>query len=399
MTDSINQLISTVFNNKKIEDNMKFLNNIYVFLAFLLSITLITNSAFAQGGNNNAFLFNGSTSQIYINDGPFPSGAANSDANQNGFNFFNSNSSNNKITVQAWVYLLGDNPGIKMPVVYRAVDGGTTFSIYVKDNKAYFTVGNSPAISTQEFPAFSWIAITGSYDGSTMKIYSGGIMAQSQPYTLVPGYTGGQGLFIGKSSEGAFKGLIDEVRIFNIALGDNNINGSGGNGNPAEPFPSSISQYSTGQWSFTSINNGLLNDLSTYKNHLRVTDITEIYPSKNLPFIIVNSTGDEADSLAGNGNAKTYLGTVTLRSAIQETNALAGKQTVYFYIPGTAPFIFLPQTPLPIITDPVSLDATFQRGYSGTPLINIDGTNAGGYGISISGSGSLIQGLSMKNFS
>ena len=109
----------------------------------------------------------------------------------------------------------------------------------------------------------------------------------------------GKGLFIGKSSEGAFKGLIDEVRIFNIALGDNNINGSGGNGNPAEPFPSSISQYSTGQWSFTSINNGLLNDLSTYKNHLRVTDITEIYPSKNLPFIIVNSTGDEADSLSG----------------------------------------------------------------------------------------------------
>ena len=31
MTDSINQLISTVFNNKKIEDNMKFLKNIYFF--------------------------------------------------------------------------------------------------------------------------------------------------------------------------------------------------------------------------------------------------------------------------------------------------------------------------------------------------------------------------------
>ena len=84
--------------------------------------------------------------------------------------------------------------------------------------------------------------------------------------TLIPGYTGGQGLFIGKSSEGAFKGLIDEVRIFNIALGDNNINGSGGNGNPAEPFPSSLNQYSTGQWSFTEISSGnLLNDLSTIK--------------------------------------------------------------------------------------------------------------------------------------
>ena len=53
----------------------------------------------------------------------------------------------------------------------------------------------------------------------------------------------------GTSTCSYFKGLIDEVRIFNIALGDNNINGSGGNGNPAEPFPSSLSQYSVGQWS------------------------------------------------------------------------------------------------------------------------------------------------------
>ena len=83
------------------------------------------------------------------------------------------------------------------------------------------------------------------------------------------------------------------------------------------------------------------------------------------------------DSLVGNGNAKTYLGTVTLRSAIQETNALAGKQTLYFYIPGTAPFTISPQTPLPAITGPVSLDATFQHGYSGTPLIKINGTISG----------------------
>ena len=143
-----------------------------------------------------------------------------------------------------------------MPIIYRAVQGGTTFSIYVKDNKGYFSVGNSPEISTQEFPAFTWIQITGTYDGTTLKIYNGGNIVQSIPYTLTPGYTGGQGLFIGKSSEGAFKGLIDEVRIFNIALGDNNINGSGGNGNPAEPFPSSLSQYSVGQWSFTEISSG-----------------------------------------------------------------------------------------------------------------------------------------------
>ena len=90
MTDSMSQLISTVFNNQIIEDNMKFLKNIYFFIAVLLSITLSSNLAFAQGGNNNAFFFNGTTSQVYVNDGPFSSGAANSDADQTGFQFFKS---------------------------------------------------------------------------------------------------------------------------------------------------------------------------------------------------------------------------------------------------------------------------------------------------------------------
>jgi hypothetical protein len=261
---------------------MKISYNIITSILIFLTILFFQSPIIAQGGNNNAFLFNGTTSQIYINDGLYPQGAANSDANQDGFKLFKSSNANNKITVQAWVYLLGDNPGVKMPIVYRAVAGGTTFSIYVKNNKGYFSVGNSPEISTQEFPAFTWVQITGTYDGSTMKIYNGGNMDKSISYALSSGYTGGQGLYIGKSSEGAFRGLIDEVRIFNIALGDNNINNSGGNGNPAENFPSSLNQYSTGQWSFTAINNGLLNDLSTYKNHLRITDITQaqIYPSK-----------------------------------------------------------------------------------------------------------------------
>ena len=162
----------------KMRISYNILTSTLIFLTILFSQSVVN----AQGGNNNAFLFNGTTSQVYVNDGA----PANSDANQNGFKFFKSSSTNNKITVQAWVYLLGDNPGVKMPIVYRAVDGGTTFSIYVKDNKAYFTVGNSPAISTQEFPAFTWVQITGSYDGTTMKIYNGGTMVQSMTLFISP---------------------------------------------------------------------------------------------------------------------------------------------------------------------------------------------------------------------
>ncbi len=69
-----------------------------------------------------------------------------------------------------------------------------------------------------------------------------------------------------------FSGLIDEIRIFDIALSDNNINNSGGNGNPAENFPQSLAQYLRGRWSFTEFSyfNGIksLEDRSDYNNHL-----------------------------------------------------------------------------------------------------------------------------------
>lgn len=54
-----------------------------------------------------------------------------------------------------------------------------------------------------------------------------------------------------------------------------------------------------------------------------------------------------------------------------------------------------PSTVLPFISDPVALDATTQTGYSGTPLIEINGTNAGGWAFKLTGSsgGSNIKGF------
>jgi len=266
-----------------------FINkNFYLALFIIILITI--NNSFAQT-NNNAYVFNGETSQLYIKDGNPPDGAINSDANQNGFQFFNSSASNNKITIQAWVYLIGDTPaGVEIPIVYRTVNNGKTFSMYLKDNKAYFSVGNhksSMMVSTNLLPAFQWLAISGTYDGSKVKIYSGGSLVTYANFTIDSVYTstnGVTGLFVGKSNTGAFRGLIDEIRIFNTALSASNINNSGGNGNPAENIPQSLIQYLTGQWSFTAFSyyNGTkaLNDLSTYKNHLRVFNIDEILKAK-----------------------------------------------------------------------------------------------------------------------
>ncbi len=59
-------------------------------------------------------------------------------------------------------------------------------------------------------------------------------------------------------------------------------------------------------------------------------------PDFNIPSgcITVNSTGDEGDTNPGDGKCLTVNCDCTLRAAIEEANALAGKDTVCFNIPG-----------------------------------------------------------------
>ena len=385
---------------------MKNILIIYLQMMIVLSLLITTNKTFGEN-NNNAFVFNGESSMLSVLDGQ----PINADANQTGFNFFNSNSSNKQITVQAWVYLIGDTPpNTEIPIVYRTVNNGKTFYMYLKDNMGYFSIGNNNNITlnTNQLPAFQWVSITGTYDGSVVKIYAGGTLAASANFNITTGYTstnGTTGLFIGKSSTRAFRGLMDEVRIFNVALDANNINNSGGNGTPSENIPTPLLQYLSGRWSFTEFSyyNGIksLKDNSDFKNHLRIDNIDEIVDSKHLPFFVVNSTSDAPDLLPGDGTADAGNGMVTLRSAIQEANALAGFQKIYFYIPGNSPYRIQPGTPLPTIIEALRLNATTQRGYVGLPIIEVNGslmTSPNINGLIISSGGCSITGLVINQF-
>jgi Domain of unknown function DUF11/PKD-like domain len=55
---------------------------------------------------------------------------------------------------------------------------------------------------------------------------------------------------------------------------------------------------------------------------------------------------------------------------------------------------------LPSVTVPVNIDGTTQPGYSGTPLIQIDGSaaNPGSFALILAGSGSTVRGLSIHDF-
>ncbi len=68
-------------------------------------------------------------------------------------------------------------------------------------------------------------------------------------------------------------------------------------------------------------------------------------------------------------------GTGSLRQAILNANATNGQQTISFNISGTAPFIISPTSVLPDITDSIILDATTQTGFSGTPIVVLNGVN------------------------
>ncbi len=101
-------------------------------------------------------------------------------------------------------------------------------------------------------------------------------------------------------------------------------------------------------------------------------------------------------------------GTGSLRQAILNVNADTGNtqaDTITFDITtGSAPFTIKPTTALPAITHPIIINATTQPGYSGSPIIVIDGssipaaTPADGLQLANGSKGSAIRGLDIVNF-
>ena len=128
--------------------------------------------------------------------------------------------------------------------------------------------------------------------------------------------------------------------------------------------------------------------------------------------LVVNSTGDAADTTPGDGVCDTG-GTnsegnteCTLAAAVQESNVLAGTQSVHFSIPTSDPgynaspvkWTITPATEIPTATAPVLLDAATQPGYTGMPVIVIDGAVMTGENtLTIEGGDSLVRGFAFHN--
>jgi len=94
--------------------------------------------------------------------------------------------------------------------------------------------------------------------------------------------------------------------------------------------------------------------------------------------------------------------TTTLRQAIEDSNDTPGHNTINFNIPGPGVHTISLASPLPPITVPVSINET-SPGYSGSPLIQIDGLtyDVQGDGLTLDpySGGSTIRGLDIYGFS
>jgi parallel beta-helix repeat protein len=92
----------------------------------------------------------------------------------------------------------------------------------------------------------------------------------------------------------------------------------------------------------------------------------------------------------------------TLRAAILAVDVAGGPTTIDFSLPNTnTPNTIQLTGPLPTITSPVTIDGTSQPGWSGTPVVTIDGTNAeaGAIGLTLDAPGVVVKGLAIGKFS
>ncbi len=116
---------------------------------------------------------------------------------------------------------------------------------------------------------------------------------------------------------------------------------------------------------------------------------------------VVNSTGDASDATPGDKKCDVGGGECTLRAAIEEVNMGADPPyTISFNIAGATPHTISLTSALDTITTPVIIQGK-PIGYTGAPIIVLDGSGAGASvdGLRVQSSDSVIDGLSIVNFS
>ncbi|MFY9611621.1 MAG: HYR domain-containing protein [Blastocatellia bacterium] len=118
---------------------------------------------------------------------------------------------------------------------------------------------------------------------------------------------------------------------------------------------------------------------------------TSVQPAVATTFVVTTTT-DNGDDMAPTPGS--------LREAILDANANAGADTIIFNIPTPPPHIIIPPSPLPAITEAVTINGTSQPDFSGTPVVELNGISAGvSNGLVINAPSCSVRGLVINRFS
>jgi hypothetical protein len=128
-----------------------------------------------------------------------------------------------------------------------------------------------------------------------------------------------------------------------------------------------------------------------------MSDLVILRSNQAAPTVVASPQGPQANIIVTN---KADSGAGSLRQAILDANASPGHDTISFSIAGGGSQTIIPATPLPTITDPVTIDGTTQPGFAGTPIIELSGTGVpnGSNGLFITGGNTTVRGLVINRF-
>jgi titin len=94
------------------------------------------------------------------------------------------------------------------------------------------------------------------------------------------------------------------------------------------------------------------------------------------------------------------IGNLNATARLQVQGTLAAQNAIDFAIPGSGVQTLDPQSALPAVTVPIVIDGTSQPGFSGTPLVVLDGSQLThvASGLDLEGGNSTVQGLAIDHF-
>lgn len=133
----------------------------------------------------------------------------------------------------------------------------------------------------------------------------------------------------------------------------------------------------------------------------------EVYYGKSIRYRIDGLDTVQRDAANFSWTADPFLVTNTeddgdgsLRHAIENANRVPGADTITFDIPGAGPHRIELTTPLPELTDTVTLDGTSEPDYQGTPVVELSGAQLvqSGTGLHIRAPETTVEGLAIVGF-